>query len=191
MIFKGVLKIFGGYFGLRQKVLHSNGILKLWYKLLLKGVEQEYGAYLPVKNSIKGPIHFPHGPHGIFISTGCTIGINCIIYQHVTIGSNMLSDSKGMGFPTIGDNCYIGAGAKIIGNVIIGNNCRIGANCVVVTDVPDNSVVVSPKAIIIAKKEINNKNYVMSSNGLGYYSEGKFIVENNPEVLAKFNSIKK
>lgn len=62
-----------------------------------------------------------------------------------------MTDSKGYGAPTIGDNCYSGAGAKIIGNVRVGNNCRIGANAVVVEDIPDNSTVVCDKPRIIHK----------------------------------------
>ncbi|MEI6178170.1 MAG: serine acetyltransferase, partial [Verrucomicrobiota bacterium] len=65
------------------------------------------------------------------------------------IGSNTLADSSNRGSPTIGDGCYIGCGASIIGNVRIGNNVRIGANCVVVCDIPDNSTVVMQKARII------------------------------------------
>lgn len=49
----------------------------------------------------------------------------------------------------IGDNVYIGAGAKIIGNVRIGDNVRIGANCVCAEDIPDNATVVLPKPRII------------------------------------------
>lgn len=44
--------------------------------------------------------------------------------------------------PWIGDNCKIGAGAKILGGVHIGNNVTIGANAVVTKDVPDNTTVV-------------------------------------------------
>jgi len=40
------------------------------------------------------------------------------------------------GVATIGDNVIIGAGAKIIGNVVLGDFCKIGANCVVNRDVP-------------------------------------------------------
>lgn len=56
------------------------------------------------------------------------------------------------GAPNIGDDCYIGAGAKIIGNINIGNNVRIGANCVVVEDIPDNCTVVMDKPRIILKE---------------------------------------
>ena len=57
----------------------------------------------------------------------------------------------GGGAPTIGDNVYIGPGAKIFGAIHIGNNVRIGANCVVFEDVPDNATVVLPKPRIIIK----------------------------------------
>jgi serine O-acetyltransferase len=67
------------------------------------------------------------------------------ISQQVTIGA-----SNG-GSPTIGDNVYIGPGAKIFGKIRIGNNVRIGANCVVFCDVPDNSTIVLEKPRIILK----------------------------------------
>lgn len=94
---------------------------------------------------------FPHNLHGIFISGEAVIGKNVVIFQNVTIGSNTLIDSKGFGAPIIGDNCYIGAGAAIIGKVIVGDNVRIGANMIVYTDVPSNSLVIG---INIIKKGI-------------------------------------
>lgn len=109
-----------------------------------------HSSYLPLDNSIKGNIIFPH-LSGIFISNTAIIGKNNIIYQHVTIGSTYIGGSKKIGSPTIGDNCVIGAGAKIIGKVTIGNNCKIGANCVIVDDIPDNCTVVLNKPRIIKK----------------------------------------
>ena len=69
----------------------------------------------------------------------------------LTIGSNTLIDSKSGGAPIIGDNVYIGAGAKIIGNVKIGNNVRIGAGCTVTRDVPDNCTVAQNLPAVIQK----------------------------------------
>ena len=104
----------------------------------------------------------PHGFAGIHISIDATIGKGCTFYQHVVIGSNTLPDSKTHGFPVIGDNVYIGAGAMVIGNVRVGNNVRIGANCVVTKDVPDNCVVVGPKSIVIQRDEpIDNTFYTV------------------------------
>ena len=66
--------------------------------------------------------------------------------------ARMTSKILGGGAPTIGSNCLIGAGAKIIGNVHVGNNVRIGANAIVVDDVPDNCTVVMNKPRVIVRK---------------------------------------
>ena len=36
----------------------------------------------------------------------------------------------------------VGAGAKVLGNIIVGDNSYIGANAVVIKDIPPNSTVV-------------------------------------------------
>ncbi|MGY4105394.1 serine acetyltransferase [Ignavigranum ruoffiae] len=107
---------------------------------------------------------FPHGITGVHISSGASIGKNAVIFQQVTIGSNTLADSKHYGAPSIGDNCYIGAGAKIIGNVTVGNNVRIGANAVVVDDIPDHTIVVSQPVRLIHKESLDNHFYPFDSN---------------------------
>lgn len=120
---------------------HKN-LLKYIYLISLKKIERKYNCGIPISANLKNNIVLPHGLNGIFISQGATIGDNCVIFHQVTIGSNTLKDSKKQGSPIIGNNVYIGAGAKIIGKVTVGNNVRIGANCVVVKDIPDNTTVV-------------------------------------------------
>ena len=93
---------------------------------------------------------FPHGLYGIIISPDATIGKNCRIYHQVTIGND---DKDKMNVPTIGDNVTIYPGAKILGKIRIGNNVKIGAGAIVVEDVPDDAVVISPKGIIKQKVE--------------------------------------
>jgi len=115
------------------------------------------GSSIALKAEIRGCPVFPHNIKGIFISGGAVIGGKCTIYQQVTIGSNAVQTSPMFGAPSIGDNCIIGAGAKIIGRVHIGNNVRIGANAVVVIDVPDNATVILPPMRIIMKDSSTNK----------------------------------
>lgn len=56
----------------------------------------------------------------------------------------------------IGDNCYIGTGATILGPVTIGDNVTIGAGAVVTKDIPSNVVVAgNPAKIIKVKNESN------------------------------------
>lgn len=135
----------------------------------------KHNSYIGINTKFKNIPYFPHGISGIFISDGAYIGKDAIIFQGVTIGSNTLSDSKKNGSPVIGDNVYIGAGAKIIGNVKVGNNVRIGANAIVVEDVPDNSVVVLDKPRVIYKKKMDNRFIRKIGNDKYYYKDGKFI----------------
>ena len=135
----------------------SNKLLRIIYERKYRKEMIKYGADIPLNIKIPESTVFPHGFYGIFISGWARIGENCTIFQQVTIGSNTLSDTLMPGAPTIGDNVYIGAGAKIIGGVMIGNNVRIGANCFVFKDVPDNTTVVMGQPRYISKENINNK----------------------------------
>ena len=74
----------------------------------------------------------------IIINPAAKIGDNCTLYPGVLIGQKY----RGGGAAVIGNNVFIGAGTKIIGNITIGNNVTIGQNCVITKDIPDNSVVV-------------------------------------------------
>jgi len=135
------------------------------------------GSYIGINAVFENDPYFPHGILGIFISDLTKIGKNAVIFQHVTIGADRLIDSKDEGNPIIGDNVYIGAGAKIIGNIKIGNNCRIGANAVVYKDMPDNSVAVCAETRIIQKeKDLDNRFIIAREDGTKeYYKDGKFI----------------
>lgn len=77
-------------------------------------------------------------PVGVVISGGAEIGENFTVMSCVTIGAKGLNDG---GAPKIGDNVYIGTGAKVLGKISIGNNSCVGANSVVTHDVDENTVV--------------------------------------------------
>ena len=126
---------------------------------LYKKALRRASADIPLEATIGPNITFPHGFFGIFISCGAVLGANCTIFQQVTIGSNTLPGTKKPGAPVIGDNVFIGAGAKIIGGVHIGNNVRIGANCVVTSDIPDNCTVVLPSPRVIQREETMTNNF--------------------------------
>jgi serine O-acetyltransferase len=100
--------------------------------------------------------------------------------RHLPAGDDRLHNCA-----CIGDRCYIGAGAKIIGNISIGNNVRIGANCVVYENIPDNAIVV-PAACTIHSgiSELDNRYYTFKKQWL-YFENGKFIKEINAEILKK------
>lgn len=77
---------------------------------------------------------------GVVIGETAVIGDDVLIYQGVTLGGTGLE--KGKRHPAVGNNVVIGAGAKVLGNIVIGDNSYIGSNAVVVNEVPPNSTVV-------------------------------------------------
>lgn len=145
---------------LREKAENTRGILRYLYAHRWRTLVRKEGGVIPLSAHFAQKPNFPHGFFGVFVSEGARIGANCTIYQQVTIGSNILQDTKKPGAPIIGDNVFIGAGAKIIGGVRIGNNVRIGANCVVVKDVPDNCTVVLPSVRVIQHDEPKDNQFV-------------------------------
>lgn len=161
--------------------------LSVFPRTLYRILEYIGGCTIPTAAAFAGKPCLPHGVHGIFISAGAKIGKNCVIFQHVTIGSNLIPGSKGFGYPTVGDNCYIGAGAKIIGAVTIGNNVRIGANAVVHRDVPENSVVTAAKQVVLSGREIDNKYYAYK-RGWKYFDDGDWVDVEDPEVFSRAGS---
>ena len=139
----------GDFNKLRKNAQTSHCLFsRVLYELFVK----KHQSYIPLSCTINGDLRFIHFT-GIHISSYAIIGAGCTLYQHVTIGSNHLKKTKHPGDPQIGNNVLIGAGARIIGGIKIGNNVKIGAGCVVMEDVPDNSVVVMNKPRIIIKSE--------------------------------------
>lgn len=90
-----------------------------------------------------------HG--GTIIINGSTkIGKNCRIQSMVNIGSN---DRTKVGAPIIGDNVFIGPGAKIYGEIKIANNIAIGANSVVNKSFSEENVTIAGvPAKVVSKK---------------------------------------
>ena len=65
--------------------------------------------------------------------------------QQVTIGGR---DHRENIAPLIGDDVYIGAGARVLGDVRIGQGVVIGANAVVTRDIPPGVTVVGANRIV-------------------------------------------
>lgn len=84
----------------------------------------------------------------IVVNANAKIGKNCRIQEGVNIGT-----SGGDKAPTIGNNVFIGTGAKIIGDVVLGDNIAIGAGAVVVQSFIENGITI---AGIPAKKISDN-----------------------------------
>lgn len=89
-------------------------------------------------------VYLPH-PYGIVMHPQAVIGNRVTVMQQVTIGGKDRSESIA---PMIGDDVYIGAGARVLGDVRIGHGAVIGANAVVTRDIPPGVTVVGANRIV-------------------------------------------
>ena len=117
-----------------------------------------FNSVIPYSAEIGKSSKFAYGAIGVVIHSKAIIGDKVIIGQGVTIGRQL--DPNGI--PVIGNNVYISAGSRILGDIKIGNNVIIGANSVVIRDVPDNSIVAGVPAKII--KTIDTDIYELLRN---------------------------
>ncbi len=117
--------------------------------LIKRHMERKYDFSIPASVPIGPGLHVVHHHGGIGISPLCgRIGRNCTINPAVFLAE--VNRGPHTGAPSIGEDVFIGAGAKVIGNVTIGSNVAIGANAVVNKDVPDNAVVGGVPATILS-----------------------------------------
>jgi serine O-acetyltransferase len=145
-----VLRLFWQYMPVRATALFR---LATWFKQrrvpLLPGLLQRanyawFGLEIPSGAAIGGGLYIPH-PVGAVIMPH-RIGRNCSIIASVTIG---MRDE--WAFPDIGDNVFIGAGARVLGGIRIGDGAIIGANAVVIHDVAAGATAVGVPARIIRR----------------------------------------
>ncbi|MEW6505382.1 MAG: serine O-acetyltransferase EpsC [Chloroflexota bacterium] len=154
------LEILLAYPGIHALWLHrvAHFLWKRNFKLLarwlshlnrfLTGIEIHPGARIGKR------LFIDHGM-GVVIGETAEIGNNVTLYHGVTLGG--VSLEKGKRHPTIEDDVVIGAGAKVLGNIIVGRGSRVGANAVVIHSVPPNSVVVGvPGQVVMRSKPLKS-----------------------------------
>lgn len=105
-------------------------------------VEIITGISIPAEATIGKGLRIHHFG-GIIVHSAAVVGEYCTVYHGVTLG-----DRGGWGgAPRVGDRVLIGAGAKLIGEIVIGDDCVIGANAVVNTSIPDGHIAVGVPAV--------------------------------------------
>ncbi|HEY7642455.1 MAG TPA: hypothetical protein VH814_22165, partial [Steroidobacteraceae bacterium] len=97
-----------------------------------------------IQSRLPPDVHLPH-PYGIIVHPQAVIGRRVTLMQQVTIGGR---DHRENIAPLIGDDVYIGAGARVLGDVRIGQGVVIGANAVVTRDIPPGVTVVGANRIV-------------------------------------------
>jgi serine O-acetyltransferase len=93
-------------------------------------------------------IMLDHGS-GIVIGETAEIGDNSSLLHNVTLGGS--GKETGDRHPKVGRGVMIGAGAKILGNIVVGDCARIAAGSVVLKDVPPRTTVAGVPARVVGE----------------------------------------
>lgn len=99
-------------------------------------LQDKYNVSLPPETKVGAGVLFPHR-FPVVINGASIIGDNCTIHPNVLIGRHRLKE----GAPIIGNNVFIGNGAKIIGNPKVGDWVFISPAAVITKDIPARSIV--------------------------------------------------
>ena len=109
-----------------------------------------FNSYVPGSAKIGKGSRFAYGGIGVVIHSDAIIGSGCVIGQGITIGAKEGYSSKIKNkCPIIGDNVYLSAGCRVLGDIEIGSNSVIGANSVVLSSCEKNSVLVGVPAKLL------------------------------------------
>lgn len=130
--------------------------LKLFYMLRLMHLSHKTQIQIPARTSIGEGFYIGHFGR-VIIHPDAKLGKNINISTGVTIGVENRGKRKGV--PTLGDNCWIGTNAVIVGNIKIGSDVLIAPLAYVNFDVPDHSIVIGNPVKIISRENAT-ENYV-------------------------------
>ena len=117
-------------------------ILYYLMKTRLKRMQIKYGIFIE-PNTFGYGLWIVH-PGGIIVNPKCYIGNYCVLHHNVTIGNDGKIDMP----PRIGNHCFIGANACVIGPLELGNEVTIGAGAVVTRSYGDRCTLIGVPAHI-------------------------------------------
>ena len=128
---------------------HAHGSRNPYWHWKLRRLSHKTGIQIPARTQIGEGFYIGHTGR-IIINPDAVIGKNVNIATGVTVGQE--NRGKRRGAPTIGDNCWIGTNAVIVGKITIGNDVLIAPLSYVNFDVPDHSIVLGNPARIIPRE---------------------------------------
>jgi len=117
-------------------------------------VSQVFQIDIHPNATIGNGIMLDHGT-GIVMGETASIGNNCSILHHVTLGG---SGKRGIvRHPQVGNGVLLGAGATLLGPVKIGDGSQVGAGTLVISDLPAHCVAVGGKFHTVVSPSVKNQ----------------------------------
>jgi serine O-acetyltransferase len=131
------------------------------FNLFLTGADIHPGA------EIAGGLRLTH-TSGVVIGRGVRIGQNVTLLHGVTLGGSAKGWFDGVfedGFPEIGDDTEIMAGAAVLGPIKVGRGCFIGANAVLARDLPDGEAYTPGREVKELRKRVTELEKKLGEQG--------------------------
>lgn len=143
----------------RKHQFSESMIIKYYYQYLMSRISRKTQIQISPDTKIGEGFYIGHCGR-IITNPKAVLGNNINIATGVTIGQE--NRGKRKGYPTIGNDVWIGTNAVIVGNITIGNDVLIAPNAYVNRDIPSHSIVIGNPATIHPRENatvdyINNK----------------------------------
>jgi serine O-acetyltransferase len=111
-----------------------------------------FSCDIPPGTEIGGGLALPH-PVGVTIAPDARVGRRARVFSGALIGGGAVEDESEDGFPTIGDDCWIFAYARVFGRINVGDRAVVSTSSLVVRDVPRNTVVAGVPARVVRHRD--------------------------------------
>ena len=127
-----------------------NKLILRFKQYRFRNVSMKLGYSIP-PNCFGPGLSLPH--YGtIIVNPNARIGANCRLHCCTNIGASAGQKAA----PQIGNNCYIGPGAILFGDIKIGDNITIGANATVNHSFDEEYTAIAGTPAKIVKREMPN-----------------------------------
>jgi serine O-acetyltransferase len=146
-------------------------------------LEKFYGCEINCTEIDKSVLFAHHARGSIVIAAKICEGV--VIFQNVTIGSNMrynktTTEWENIGNPIISKNVVIADGAKLLGPIIIGENSVVAAGTIITKDMPANSIIYGINQF---KPKDPNYDLLYNTNMVDF----RKLIEENKKLIEKYN----
>lgn len=125
--------------------------LRVFSRMLYFANVVAFGADLAPDAEVGPGLAIPH-PVGVTFSS-VTVGARLRIVGPVVLGGGGFADPSLDGFPTIGDECWLFGGTRVLGPVTIGDRTVVGADSQVRCDLPSGVIAVGRPAKVLRPRD--------------------------------------
>jgi serine O-acetyltransferase len=132
-------------------------------------ISETFGVDIHPAARIGSGVLLDHGT-GIVIGETAVIDDDVSILHEVTLGGT--GKESGDRHPKIRSGVLIGAGAKVLGNIVVGEGAKIGAGSVVLDSVPPHTTVAGVPAKVVGRCDVARPAFDMNQNFQHEFNDG-------------------